>query len=164
MKVQTWFLTAGRNMRKNAPVILGGAAITTTVLAVAEGIRTTFKVGYLIDDYKYDMLRLESKFQGEYTYLDIRKESITKEEIFQIAWKEYIPTAVLTTTAVMSMVGALYIQNKRNAALAGVYALSEASLKEYKEKVLANVGEKKAQKIREDISEDSIRKTLWKRY
>lgn len=158
MKVQTWFLTASRSMRKNAPVILGGAAITTTVLAVAEGIRTTFKVGYLIDDYKYDMLRLESKFQGEYTYLDIRKESITKEEIFQIAWKEYIPTAVLTTTAIMSMVGALYIQNKRNAALAGVYALSEASLKEYKEKVLANVGEKKAQKIREDISEDSLRK------
>lgn len=158
MKVKTLFIAASRNMHKNAPIILGGAAITTSILAVAEGIRATFKVGYLIDEYKYDILRLESMFEDDPTYLDIKKKEISTEEMVRVTWKEYIPTAVLTTAAVTSIFGSMYIHNKRNAALAGVYALSEARLKEYKDKVLANVGEKKVQKIREDISEDSIRK------
>jgi hypothetical protein len=48
------------------------------------------------------------------------------------------------------------MNNRRNAALATAYSLSETALTEYRNKVIATMGEKKDQSIRDEIAKDRV--------
>jgi hypothetical protein len=86
-----------------------------------------------------------------------RKEDISNnKEIVKICWKPYIP-AVMTGVASISCIIFASSQNyKRNAALATAYGLSETALREYKDKVVEVIGEKKEKSIKEAIAKDKI--------
>lgn len=84
-------------------------------------------------------------------------DASTKIEIVKSAWKYYVPSAITGGMAVACIVGASAVNMKRNAALATAYALSESALKEYKDAVLDEVGEKKEQSIRDRIAGKRIK-------
>lgn len=54
------------------------------------------------------------------------------------------------------LIGASSTNLRRNAALATAYTLSESTLKEYQEKVVETIGEKKEQSIRDSVSKDKM--------
>jgi hypothetical protein len=54
------------------------------------------------------------------------------------------------------IIGANSIHLRRNAALASVYSLTETALKQYQNKVIEMVGEKKEREIRDDIAKDRV--------
>jgi len=54
------------------------------------------------------------------------------------------------------LIGASTVSFKRNTALASVYAMTEATLKSYQEKVAETVGEKKAEEIKTKIVKEKI--------
>ena len=81
---------------------------------------------------------------------------LTKMELVKVAWKPYIPTLITCTLSTVCLIGANSVNNKRNAALATAYKISENALTEYKAKVVETIGEKKEQAIRESISNDHI--------
>lgn len=56
------------------------------------------------------------------------------------------------------MIGANSVNLRRNAALATAYTLSESALKEYQEKVIETIGEKKEQAIQDAVAKDRIEK------
>ena len=72
-------------------------------------------------------------------------------------WKCYIPAAVTGVMSITCLIGASSVNTKRNAALTAAYTLSDSALREYREKVVETIGEKKEKTIKDKISEDTIK-------
>lgn len=77
-------------------------------------------------------------------------------ETVQLTWKCYIPSAVIGGISICCLIGASSVNFRRNAALATAYTLSESALKEYQEKVIETIGEKKEQSVRDAIAKDKL--------
>lgn len=132
----------GKFIAKRSPEILTGLGIagmlTTTVLAV----KATPKAMILIEKKK------------EYEQVD----KLTAMDTIKTTWKCYVPSAVTATMSTLCLIGASSVNTKRNAALATAYSLSETALKEYREKVVETIGEKKEEKVRDAVAKDMIEK------
>ena len=84
------------------------------------------------------------------------KEELTAVETVKATWKCYIPTVVSATVSTACLIGSVRVSNRRTAALATAYSLSEQAMKTYREKVIETIGENKEKKIREEIDRDRI--------
>lgn len=133
---------------KHSPEILTGLGIsgmlTTTVLAV----KATPKALILIEEEK----RRRSQELSEPV------EKLDTLSVVKTTWKCYIPSAVIGVLSAGCIIGANSVNLRRNAALATAYTLSETALKEYQEKVVETIGEKKEQLIRDKVAEEKIQK------
>ncbi len=127
-------------VKKRNPEILTGIGVagmvTTTVLAV----KATPKA----------LILIESKKEDE------EVDKLTVLETVKTVWPCYIPAVVTGTMSIFCIVGATSANARRNAALATAYTLSESAAKEYRDKVIETVGEKKDKEIRDAISKDRI--------
>lgn len=125
---------------KHSPEILVGIGITgmitTTVLAVSE----TPKALKCIERRK----------------AELHTDELTAMETIEAAWKCYIPSAVTGVLSTACLIGASSVNLKRNAALATAYTLSETAMREYRDKVVETIGEKKEEAIRDSIAKDKI--------
>lgn len=130
---------ARQALAKHSPEILTGVGIagmiTTTILAV----RATPKALDLISKKEYEEQR-----------------ELTAMETVKTAWKPYVPAAVVGTLSTACLVGANSVNLKRNAALAAAYTLSDTAFREYKEKVVETIGEKKEQTVRDKVAEKQV--------
>lgn len=114
-----------------------GGMVTSAVMAV----RATPKALELIEDKKDE----------------VYSNNLTKKEIFQAAYKPYIPSVVLGALSAACIIGGTVSSNRRNAALASVYAISESTLKEYQRKTVEVVGEEKAREIEREVVKANIK-------
>lgn len=132
--------SARKSIVKHSPAILVGIGIagmlSTTVLAV----KATPKALTLIE---------EAKAEKEV-------EKLTPIETVKVAWTCYIPAAVTGVLSAACLIGANSVNARRNAALATAYTLSETALREYKDKVVETIGEKKEETIRDAVAKDKI--------
>ena len=128
----------GRALKKRSPELLTGIGIggmlTTTFLAV----KATPKALLLIEQEK-------DKLDGA---------KLTPIEMVKATWLCYIPAAVTGVVSIICLIGASATNSRRNAALAAAYTLSESAFKEYREKVVETIGEKKENAIRDEIAKD----------
>lgn len=85
-------------------------------------------------------------------------EKLTPVEKVKVAWKPYVPTAATFTFGTFCLVSANSTHNRRHAALAAAYKLSETAYSDYKEKVIETIGEKKEQTVREKVAKEKIEK------
>lgn len=87
----------------------------------------------------------------------IRENNITdpKDKI-KATWKCYIPTGIIISTTVISIIGINRINNRRNAALATLYSIAQKTFKEYQDQVVKQIGSNKEQKIRDGIDRERI--------
>lgn len=133
----------GGVLSKNSPEILTvlacGGVISTVVLAVN---KTPEALLILEEETKYRQKK--------------RLSSITKVEKFKLTWKCYIPAGVVGVTTIGCIIGAHTVNARRNAALASLYALSESAFREYKTKVIQEIGKSKETKIHDDVVKDHI--------
>lgn len=125
---------------KHGPEISTGVGIalgiTTTILAV----KATPKAVQLLEERKEE--------EGI--------ENLPPIEMVKTVWKCYIPALATGTLSITCLILASTTNKKRQAALAAAYALSETTLKEYREKVVETVGEEKEKEVREAIAKDRI--------
>jgi hypothetical protein len=132
----------GGVLAKNSTVILTATAcagvLTTAILAVKATPRA-LKL--------YDNLMNDKTVDGR----------ITKWTIVKACYKPYLPAVATGAATIACIVGSNHISTRRNAALAGVYSLTETAFKEYKEKVVETIGKNKELKVRDDISADAIK-------
>ena len=120
--------------------------VTTTVMA----IEATPKALELLEAEKD---RIYKDWDGP------REEIVlSNKTILDLTYKCYIPTAVMGSLTVACIIGANSINLRRNAALATVYSLTEATLKEYQSKVVSTIGEVKEKAIKDEIAKDKIEK------
>ena len=140
---------------KHSPAILTGIGITGMLTTVVLAVRATPKALIKIQDAetkKVDEQVLAGKGPDEIN------DKLTTVETVKAAWKCYIPAAVTGTMSTVCLVGASSVSAKRNAALATAYTLADAAMKEYQDKVIETIGEKKEQAVRDAIAKDKIEK------
>ncbi len=127
-------------MKKHSPEILTGIGIAGMITTVIMAVKATPKALVLIEDKKDEL----------------GVDNLTAIETVKSAWACYIPAAVIGSISVFCLIGSTSTNLRRNAALATAYTLSESTLREYQEKVVETIGEKKEQTIREAVSKDKI--------
>lgn len=132
------------SLNKNSPTILTGVSVAGLLTTVIFAVRATPKAMDLI--YNEQLYR---SHKGD-------NKQILKKDIFLLTWKEYVPAAIMGTVTIVCIIGANSINLRRNAALVGLYSLTETTLKEYKHKIVEVLGEKKAQKVTDDIAQDTV--------
>ena len=131
--------------RRHQPEILTGIGIggmiTTTIMAV----KATPKALDQMEDVKKKNPK------------ESDKKAFYKGVLCKVA-PIYIPAAIVGGLSVSCLIGASSVNYKRNAALATAYTLSETALKEYQDKVVETIGEKKEEAVRAAIAKDHIDK------
>lgn len=132
--------SAGRVLTKYSPGILTGIGITGMIGATFMAVKATPKALYLIEAKKEES----------------EVEELTPVEIIKTCWKCYIPATLTTVVSAACLIGASTVSAKRNAALATAYSISEAALREYQEKVVEVIGEKKEKAVRDAVAKDQI--------
>jgi hypothetical protein len=127
---------------KHSPEILTGIGIAGMITTTIMAVRATPKALILIEERKEE--------------IDVDK--LTPIELIKTTWTCYIPAAITGGLSIICLIGASSVNARRNAALATAYTLSESALKEYQEKVIETIGEKKEQTVRDAIAKDRIDK------
>jgi hypothetical protein len=128
---------------KHEPEILMAMGIGGMIFSIAWGIKATFKAARAIDNYKE-------------TY---GKEKLNAKEVIKLTWKQYLPVVISTVASVPCIIASNSVSNKRYAALATAYTVTETALQEYQDKVKEVVGDKKAKEIKEAVSGDKVEQT-----
>ena len=84
------------------------------------------------------------------------EEELTFKQKFLLTWKFYIPTTLMGGVTMVCAIGSNRISSNRVAAISSLYAIAEKGLKEYQDKVIETIGEKKEQTIKDGIAKDRI--------
>ena len=132
--------SAERVLTKYSPGILTGIGIAGMIGATFMAVKATPKALYLIEAKKEES----------------EVEELTTVETIKTCWKCYIPSTLTTVLSAVCLIGASTVSAKRNAALATAYSISEAALREYQEKVVEVIGEKKEKAVRDAVAKDQI--------
>ena len=132
--------SAERVLTKYSPGILTGIGIAGMIGATFMAVKATPKALYLIETKKEES----------------EVEELTTIETIKTCWKCYIPATLTTVLSAVCLIGASTVSAKRNAALATAYSISEAALREYQEKVVEVIGEKKEKAVRDAVAKDQI--------
>lgn len=149
---------------KNSPVILTGCAVAGTVAAVGLAIRATKPALDHIRDEKIkhrDRIIItdgDERRDMELTEEEIDSIQLKPTEVVKAVWKDYIPTGITLIGTTACIIGAHSINAKRTAAMAALYTMSESALKDYKEKAEEIVGRGKAEKIKDAIAEEDLKR------
>ncbi len=136
------FLLAGRQtVIKNGPMILtvlGGLGVVGTGITTYQA---TLKAVNIVNQTEFENQR-----------------QLTKKEVMRLCWPIFIPPIVTGAAAITCIFGANTINHKRLATIAGLYSASEVALKEFKNKAVEVVGEKKVKQIKDEMAKDLIEK------
>lgn len=140
--------------KKHSPEILTGLGIAGMVSTTIMAVGATPKALMLIEEEKRRQNSLNREEGDVY-------EPITKlhpKDVVKVTWKCYIPAAATCAASIFCLVGASSVNARRNAALATAYSLSESAIKEYREKVIETVGEKKEKAVRDAVAKETVEK------
>lgn len=150
---------AGIALKKHSPEILTGVGIVGMMSTVALSVKATTKASRLIEEERYRQNKELLKEAEENGTEEVEQiDRLSAIEAIKVSWKCYIPAAVTGAMSIFCIIGANTVSSRRNAALAAAYTVSESALKEYRDKVVETIGEKKEKNIREAITKDQLEK------
>ena len=129
----------------NSPKILTALSVIGTGLAVVEAVKATADSVEVIKEQE-----------------EIINRELTIKETVKLCWKRYVPTVIMATTSAACGIGSHCISEKRAAALATLWSISQKSAEEYKNKVIETLGENKHNKIMDGIAEDQAKNFIFK--
>lgn len=127
---------------KHSPEILTAIGVVGMVSTTVMAVKATPKALSLLEEMKKEE----------------KKEELTPVETVKATWKCYVPAAVTGVVSTACLIGASAVNAKRNAALATAYTLTETAFKEYKDKVVETIGEKKEQVVRDKVAKERVEK------
>lgn len=123
-------------LSNNTPRILTGVAIGGVLSTVYLAVDSTPKAIKAIDD------------------LEVEEPTVTDK--IKATWKFYIPAALSGAGTIGCIIGAQTVNDRRQAALAGLYSISEKTLLEYKDEILSVLGEDGAEKVQKNVSQRTV--------
>lgn len=138
--VNVWKNTQ-KALKKHSPEILTGIGIAGMIATTVTAVKATPKALRMIDAKEIEEDR-----------------RLSTKEVIAVSWKCYVPAAITGIFSTACLIGASSVNVHRNAALATAYTISETALKEYKEKAVEVVGEKKEQAIRDAVAKEQLEK------
>ena len=138
--VQKLIKDVRHTMKKHSPEILTGIGIAGMITTTVMAVRATPKALMLIEERK----------------IDERIEELSPMETVRTTWTCYVPSALVGISSICCLIGASSVNFRRNAALATAYTLSESALKDYQEKVIETIGDKKEQGVRDAVAKERL--------
>lgn len=146
---------AGRavlSTKANSPTLLFGAGVVAMVGTVVLASRATLKVDEVLDDVQTDIDNIHSVLESghpDYDEQDARKDKVVaySKAAGRIV-KLYGPAIILGATAIGCLAGGQIILNRRNVALTAAYAAVDQAFKEYRARVVTELGEDKDREFR----------------
>lgn len=169
MKLQKAIRTTSKFLSKNSPIILTGLGVAGVIGTTILAIKVTPKAKDILDKEKEKLVEEKATEisrnvpDNEYKSMeDIYYEAedsvkISKKDIIKMTWKLYVPVALSAASSIACIIGSHAISSKRNAALASLYSLSTAALKEYKDEMLnLEGGKEKVKTIQEKLSQKKV--------
>lgn len=135
-------------LQKNAPAVLTGLGVTGLVSTTILGCHATVK--------SVDTLYVYEENQAEH-YGDFYKADI-KEKI-ALCWKYYIPTFLAGGVSIACIISAQSVNQKRYAALASLYSLSETALSDYKKEAAELLKNKDLLRLEDGVAEKKMSET-----
>lgn len=133
----------GGIVSKNSPHILTGLGCAGLISTAVLAVKATPKALIILQE--------EEEYRERKHFIPM-----SKTDRLKLTWKCYIPAGVVGVTTVGCIIGANTVNARRNAALASLYALSETAFREYKTKVVQEIGKTKETKVRDEIAKDHI--------
>lgn len=145
MKLKTTaYKNVKRSIKKHGPAILTGFGIAGMIATTFLAVQATPKAIILIEDKK----EIKAELEEECTPIDIVK----------VAWKPYIPAMITGVLSIGCLIGAHSTHTRRYATLAAAYTLSESSLRDYRDKVIETIGEKKEKEVQDALAKEKVEK------
>jgi hypothetical protein len=132
----------------SASILTGVGAIGTVSTAVLAG-QATFKAARILIE------------EEERIRITPDEEPLTFREKVSMVWTFYIPAVGSGVLTIVSMVTATRIGNRRVAAMAAAYSMSEIAFQEYKEKVYEKFGQTKERQVRDEVAQDRVAKNRY---
>lgn len=128
----------------NSPSLLTGIGVVGTVATAYLTGKAAVKATQLI---KIEEAKLAV---GSFDYtMDLQQK-------VKLVWTEFVPPVASCAVTIGAIIGANHIGSRRAAAVAAAYSLSEKAYAEYKERVIEKIGEKKEERIRDEIQQSRI--------
>ncbi len=140
MSIKTIIREGVHSLEKKSPYILTMIATTGVIATSVMTGRATIKA--------CDILEKEKKCRGN--------ADICWKDKIKLCWKPYISPFLMGAATIFCIIEANNVSSKRNAAIATAYSLAETTLKDYQEKVIEEIGEKKEEKVRDKVVEKHI--------
>lgn len=138
-------------LENHSTTILTGVGVGGTVATSILTGRASFKAARIIDQVESEMYL--GWREGEH---DEPPAEMSKTQMVKLTWMLYLPPVAAGVTTITAIIVANRISSTKIAALAVAGGISERALQEYKEKVVAKLGERQDQKLRDDIAQDRI--------
>lgn len=138
------FKALSMSAAEHLPGILTAVGVTGMVTSIIFAVRATPKAMELIEEEK------EEK----------QVEKLDPVSTVKVTWKCYIPTVATAALSTVCIIEGCHVNARRNAALAAAYTLSDSAFREYQQKVVETVGEKKEDKIRSDIAQEKANREI----
>lgn len=125
---------------KHSPEILTALGIVGMISTTVMAVKATPKALILMEEKKKED----------------KVDKLTPIDTVKTTWKCYIPSVAVGTISTACLICANSVNAKRKAALATAYTLTETAFKEYKEKVVETIGEKKEQEVQDKVAKERI--------
>lgn len=132
--------TAKSVITANSPVLLLGTSIAGVITTAVVSARAGYKARGIIDEKQAEQPDVP----------------LTRKEQAQLTWLCYAVPGVTAASTIASTVGLHTVHSKRNAALAGLYALSVNKMDDLQEEAEKLLGTKKSEQLNNNIAQKQI--------
>ena len=135
------------SVSKHTPEILMGVGIAGMLSATVLAVKGTIKAVHIIEQ------RTKEEKEKDENFKKFGWKGVVKE-----TWKCYIPTVSIATISTVCLIGSSTASLKRSAALATAYKIAETAHKEYRDKVIETIGEKKEEVVKDKVAQERLDK------
>lgn len=131
-------------LKANSPALLAAVAVSGVATTAYLTAKASFRAARVLDQ---EEARRE------------RRNELPMEtrDRVELVWKFYIPPAVSSGVTVSAIIVGTAIGNRRTAAIAAAYSITDKAFSEYKGRVVEQLGETKEGKLRKEITEAHIK-------
>lgn len=135
--------------KKHAPAILFGAGVVGVVASTVLACRATLKMHEVLDETQADLEKARTLEHANYSEVDRQKDItlIYLKATGRIAGM-YAPAAALGVLSIFALTGSHVMLTKRNAAAMAAYAALDKGFREYRARVMKELGVDKDREFR----------------
>lgn len=148
----------GKLIRDNSNHILTGLGVAGVVSTAVMTGRASIKAYKVIEAYEDAALEVTKPdgtlLIGQEEFDEYSKNIWVGRT--KLVWKHFLPPVIMGSVSIACIIGANTVNGKQKAALASLYTLTETTLKDYREKVIEQIGENKEEKIRAEVAQKKL--------
>jgi hypothetical protein len=145
-------------VRKHSPILLFGAGVVGVVTAAVLASRATLKLDETLEDTQYDLDRVkDAELTEDYTHTDRQRDmALVYAKGAGKVTRLYGPAVLIGFASIAALTGSHVILTRRNTAVMAAYAVLDRGWREYRARVVGELGEEKDREFRHGLLERTI--------